>query len=136
MAGRHLPADHTKGDANTIGGYALVHGRPAAFEGTDGSSYSVEIVVDRVDHADAAYAAYFLFLRWRRVGPQGVEAHLESDYQRYGQTADAVRQEIGAMPLSEVRMILNAVIAERSPSDERRWWDVMRDESDDRGRPA
>ena len=28
---------------STIGGYAAVHGRPAAFEGSDGFSYSVEI---------------------------------------------------------------------------------------------
>ena len=36
-----LPADHARGDANTIGGYAEVHGRPAAFEGSDGMAYSV-----------------------------------------------------------------------------------------------
>ncbi|MFN8571490.1 MAG: hypothetical protein U0132_05485 [Gemmatimonadaceae bacterium] len=131
MAGRHLPADHAKGDANTIGGYASVHGRPAAFEGTDGLSYSVEIVVDRADDGSAPYAAYFLFVRWRRVGQPGVEGHLESDYQRFGQTPDEVRSAIGAMSLSEVRMILHDLIDQQAVPGERRWWDAMRDDTDD-----
>lgn len=132
MPGRFLPADHSKGDANTIGGYAAVHGRPAAFEGTDGMSYSVEIAVDRVDGADP-FAAYFLFLRWRRVGPQGVEGHLESDYQCYAASPEAAVSALGAMPLNEVRDLLNTVIAERSSGSARRWWDVMHDEhTDDR----
>ena len=45
---RFLPADHSKGDERTIGGYAAVHARPAAFEGRDGLSYSVEIMSDPV----------------------------------------------------------------------------------------
>ena len=53
------------GDANTIGGYAAVHARPAAFEGTDGMSYSVEIVVDETEIAGRPYGAYLLFVRWR-----------------------------------------------------------------------
>ena len=44
--GQFLPADHSKGDANTLGGYMAVHARPAAFEGSDGASYSAEIVTD------------------------------------------------------------------------------------------
>ena len=32
--------DHSKGDANTLGGYIAVHDRPAAFEGADGFSYT------------------------------------------------------------------------------------------------
>ena len=44
----------TRGDANTIGGYMAVHGRPAAFEGTDGLSYSVEIVTAPTGRRGAA----------------------------------------------------------------------------------
>jgi hypothetical protein len=33
---RFRQPDHSKGDASTIGGYAAVHDRPAAFEGSDG----------------------------------------------------------------------------------------------------
>ena len=41
--------DFSKGDPNTLGGYTAVHDRPAAFEGSDGFSYSVEVLADRDD---------------------------------------------------------------------------------------
>ena len=37
---QHRQPDHSRGDANTLGGYAAVHDRPAAFEGADGFSYT------------------------------------------------------------------------------------------------
>ena len=44
----------SKGDESTIGGYAAVHDRPAAFEGSDGFSYSVELMTEETgDRADA-----------------------------------------------------------------------------------
>ena len=58
--GQFLPADHSKGDANTIGGYMAVHSRPAAFEGSDGASYSVEIVTDTSGEEKRPFAAYLL----------------------------------------------------------------------------
>ena len=67
--GRFLPADHSKGDPNTIGGYMAVHDRPAAFEGSDGASYSVEIVADVSDEKDRPFGAYLLFVRWREGDP-------------------------------------------------------------------
>ena len=129
MSGQHLPADHSLGDANTIGGYALVHGRPAAFEGSDGFSYSVELAVDQVNDAGTLWAAYFLFLRWRRIGAAGVDGHLETDYVvRASSQADA-RAALGAFTLAQVREILEARIAEAAPKPARRWFDVMRDVS-------
>ena len=129
MSGRFLQPDHSRGDANTIGGYAAVHARPAAFEGSDGMSYSVEIVVDETGIAARPFGAYFLFLRWRRVGSQGIEGHLETDFLAHGPTAEAARSAIGAMTLEEVRHILNELIRERSANrPSRRWWDAMRDE--------
>ncbi len=134
MPGRFLPADHSKGDANTIGGYRAVHARPAAFEGPDGGSFSVEIAADRVAPEGAeSFGAYFLFLRWRRMGAQGVEGHLESEYLAWGPSADAARKALGVMPLLQVRDILNDLIAEKSDGtgEGRRWWDVMRDEGEE-----
>jgi hypothetical protein len=129
MSGRFLPPDHSRGDANTIGGYAAVHARPAAFEGSDGMSYSVEIAVDETDIAGRAFGAYFLFLRWRRIGEQGIEGHLETDYLAYGATAEAARTTIGAMTLNEVKALLEGLIREQAASrPTRRWWDAMRDE--------
>jgi len=129
MSGRFIPPDHSRGDANTIGGYAAVHARPAAFEGPDGMSYSVEIVVDETDIVGRPYGAYFLFLRWRRMGSQGIEGHLETDYLAYGATEDAARAAIGAMTLTAVKQMLDELIREQSASKPtRKWWDAMRDE--------
>ena len=129
MSGRFLPPDHSRGDANTIGGYAAVHARPAAFEGSDGMSYSVEIVVDETGIAGRAFGAYLLFMRWRRIGAQGIEGHLETDYLAYGASEDAARTSIGAMTLSDVKAILETLIREQAASrPSRRWWDAMRDD--------
>ena len=129
---RHLPADHSKGDANTIGGYAAVHARPAAFEGSDGMSYSVEICVDRTGELAGPYGGYLLFLRWRRMGAQGVEGHLETDFVAYGGTEEEARARVGRMSLGEVRETLERLIRERrgATAPTRRWWDVMREEDD------
>jgi hypothetical protein len=129
MSGRFLPPDHARGDANTIGGYAAAHARPAAFEGADGMSYSVEIVVDETDIVGRPFGGYFLFLRWRRIGTQGVESHLETDYLAYGPTEEAARAAIGAMALSAVKQLLDDLIREHSANQpSRKWWDAMRDE--------
>ena len=129
MSGRFLPPDHSRGDANTIGGYASVHARPAAFEGSDGISYSVEIVVDETEIAGRGFGAYLLFLRWRRMGAQGIEGHLETDYLAYGQSEDAARAAIGELSLDTVKRVLDDLVREQSASrPSRRWWDAMRDE--------
>lgn len=139
MAGQWLPADHARGDANTIGGYMQVHARPAAFEGSDGFSYSVAIEADATGERERPYGAYFLFLRWRRMGEQGVEGHLESAYLAHAPTPDAARRLLGGWSLAAVRAELEARLAERQltgdlaaepgrPVSGRRWWDVMRDE--------
>ena len=130
MSGQHLPADHSLGDANTIGGYALVHGRPAAFEGSDGFSYSVELCVDQVNDAGTLWGAYLLFLRWRRIGASGVEGHLETDYVARAASADAARAALGALTLQQVRTLLEQRIEETAPPPTRRWFDVMRDDGD------
>ena len=129
MSGRFVPPDHSRGDANTIGGYAAVHSRPAAFEGSDGMSYSVEIVVDETEIVGRPYGAYLLFMRWRRIGAQGIEGHLETDYLAYGASEDAARGSVGAMTLNDVKVLLESLIREQVANrPSRRWWDAMRDE--------
>jgi hypothetical protein len=132
MSGRWLQPDHTQGDANTIGGYMRVHGRPAAFEGPDGLSYSVALEADATGDAARPFGAYFLFLRWRRVGAQGVDGHLETGYLAHGGSAEEALAALGAWPLGDVRAALDACVAELTGGTEgtggRRWWDVMRDE--------
>lgn len=131
MPGRFLEPDHGMGDANTIGGYARVHGRPAAFEGSDGLSYSAAIEVEATGEPDRPYGACLVFLQWRRVGPPGVEAHLETPYLAWGPSEERAREALGAWLLADVKRQLDEqILRAASSSPSRRWWDAMRDESE------
>ncbi len=127
MAGQHIPADHSRGDANTIGGYAAVHGRPAAFEGSDGLSYSVEIVAAPTGRNESPCGAYLLFVKWSRIGAMTPEGHIESDFLAESDDEADARAIVGAMTLSEVRAQLESLLAPRTSSS-RPWYDVMRDD--------
>ena len=134
MAGQHIPADHSRGDANTIGGYAAVHGRPAAFEGSDGFSYSVEIVTAATGDANRPWGAYLLFVQWTRIGATSPAGHIESDFLAESDDESEAQSIVGALSLSDVRAVLESLIAERrGDAPPRRWFDVMRD--DDTGEP-
>jgi hypothetical protein len=124
--GRFLPADHSKGDPNTIGGYMAVHDRPAAFEGSDGASYSVEIVTDSTGDATRRFGAYLLFVRWR-AGDPVASGHLETEFIAYANTEDEARALVGALALNDVKSRLDALIKEKR-EDQTPWWDVMRSE--------
>ena len=124
--GRFLPADHSKGDANTIGGYVAVHDRPAAFEGSDGASYSVEIVTDTTGDSDRPFAAYLLFVRWG-VGDPVARGHVETEFLAYGASEDEVRASVGALSLNDVKARLDGLIKAKS-AEQKPWWDVMRSE--------
>ena len=124
--GRFIPPDHSKGDPNTIGGYMAVHDRPAAFEGSDGASYSVEIVTDSNDDKTRPFAAYLLFVRWAPGDPVA-SGHLETDLLAFAATEADARDIVGAMHLNEVKSQLDALIRAKR-ADERPWWDAMRSE--------
>ena len=108
--GQFHPADHSRGDANTIGGYMAVHARPAAFEGTDGASYSVDIVADESGQKEKPFAAYLLFVRWREGDPVA-SGHVETDYLRYGNTEAEAIAAVGALKLSEVKALLDELVS-------------------------
>jgi hypothetical protein len=132
MPGQHLPADHSRGDANTLGGYAAVHARPPAFEGTDGLSYSVEIVVSPTGHPDAPFGAYLLFVQWARIGATTPSGHLETDFLVESDSEAEARAVIGAYTLSEVRAALHDLIAARHGGPPgRRWYEAMQDEGEE-----
>ena len=126
---RYRPPDHSKGDESTIGGYMAVHDRPAAFEGSDGFSYSVEIMAEETGERPREWGAFFLFIKWARIGAQTPEGHLESDYLVRADSEDVARRAVGAMPLGDVKALLDRLIADkRGTESPRRWWDAMRDE--------
>lgn len=123
---QHLPPDHSKGDDKTIGGWMAVHARPAAFEGSDGLSYSVEIEVDETGEPMEAFAAFFVFVRWSRGEPR-VTGHVESDYLAHAATEEEARAAIGALPIDDAKRILDQVIADRGPARDLPVWDLPRD---------
>lgn len=124
--GRFIPPDHSKGDPNTIGGYMAVHDRPAAFEGSDGASYSVEIVTDETGDKAQPFAAYLLFVRWGRGDPVA-RGHLETDFLEFGATEDEARRLVGQMRLNDVKAALDALIRAQT-SSQLKWWDAMHGE--------
>ena len=125
--GQFLPADHAKGDANTIGGYMAVHQRPAAFEGPDGRAYSVDLVAQETGERARPWGGFLLFVRWSVGGQPALDGHLESDFLVYADNeADALAQ-IGAMSLSLVRSTLSALLNTDVTQSTRKWWDAMGD---------
>jgi hypothetical protein len=124
--GRFLPPDPSKGDPNTIGGYMAVHDRPAAFEGSDGASYSVEIVTDTSGEKERPFAAYLLFVRWGHGDPVA-SGHLETEFLAFATTEDDARKMVGGMLLNEVKLRLDQLITENR-AKLLPWWDSMRQE--------
>jgi hypothetical protein len=127
--GQFLQPDFSKGDPNTLGGYIAVHDRPAAFEGSDGYSYSVEILADEDGEGDERWGAYLFFVKWARIGASSPEGHLESDVLGRGATESAARDHVGALKLTDVKGVLDELIA-RAPGGrpKRKWWDAMADD--------
>ena len=130
--GQFRQPDFSRGDPNTLGGYMAVHDRPAAFEGSDGFSYSVEILAD--DERDGAepWGGYLFFIRWARIGASSPDGHVESDILAHGATESEARARVGALPLSEVKRVLDELIA-RAPGGaaKRKWWDAMAADEDE-----
>ncbi|HEY3287863.1 MAG TPA: hypothetical protein VGJ96_12165 [Gemmatimonadaceae bacterium] len=126
--GRFLPPDYSRGDENTVGGFAAVHGRAAALEGKDGLSYSLELLTDETGDPARPHGAFLVFLQWRRIGEQGVEGHLETDFLTYADTPEAALRAAAALPLTECQRLLDALVAARDGDRSRRWFDVMRED--------
>lgn len=126
--GQFKQPDFSRGDPNTIGGYAAAHDRPAAFEGADGFSYSVELMAVKDGSGSEAWGGFLFFVRWARIGASSPEGHLESDVLVRGGTQEQALEGLGALPLSRVKVVLDELIA-RAPGGppKRKWWDAMRD---------
>jgi hypothetical protein len=129
--GQHLPPEYGKGDETTVGGYAAVHSRPAALEGRDGMSYSLDLLSGATGDASRPFGAYLIFVRWSRLGAQKVEGHLETDFLAWGHTAAEAERTLGAMPLAQAQRELDALIAASRGASTRRWWNAIGDEGAD-----
>jgi hypothetical protein len=98
-------------DETTLGGYMAVHGRAAAFEGSDGEPYTIAIEADQ-DEAGEGWVGYLVFLRWSQTG-SAVMSHFETGDLARGATEPEVRAALERYPLARVRAILDEEIARR-----------------------
>lgn len=97
------------GDDNTLAGYLSVHGRPPAFGGSDGRSYTVGIVSDDDPGPDGRFGAALLFVRWSEH--QAPDGHLETGYLTFGETPSRAEEQLGRMTLREVKAALDSLLA-------------------------
>jgi len=95
-----------------------VHGRPPAFAGRDGASYTAATYVDDLPAADGRYGAALLFVRWSAHGDRP-EGHLETPYLAHGTTAADAVQPLLALSLHEVKAHLDRLCAARDAGLER-----------------
>lgn len=107
-----------------------MHARPAALEGRDGFSYSIEILSDSTGEPERPFGAYLMFVQWSRLGAQKVEGHLESGFLAWGAGAHEAEAALGEVALSAAQSVLDALIRARDGGSRRRWWTAM-DASDD-----
>jgi hypothetical protein len=94
----------------TLGGYMKVHTRPAAFEGSDGQPYTVDLDTEPIGNSGQEFAAFFVFLRWAETGA-GIMAHLLSEDVARGPTEAEARSGALELSLYEVKAELDAAIA-------------------------
>ena len=111
-----------------------VHARPAAFDGVDGFSYSVDILTDQTGVPGAPWGAYLFFVKWSAGEPQ-VAGHLETDFLATGANEAIVKRQVGAMPLASVKATLDGLIRTKektaTPVGDRPWWEAARREADE-----
>jgi hypothetical protein len=104
----------------TLGGYPLVHGRAPAFEGSDGRPYTAAVEVEPGDDASGAWVGYLVFLRWADTGT-AIMGHLETADLVAGDSDVEVRARLEALPLAEVKRILDETILRKGHDDEYGW---------------
>ncbi|MDB4947397.1 MAG: hypothetical protein JWM27_46 [Gemmatimonadetes bacterium] len=99
-------------DETTLGGYTAIHGRAAAFTGSDGEPYTVGVETEETGDPAAPWVAYLVFLRWAQTGST-VMGHMETPDLVSAETeADAARA-LETLTLHEVRGLLDDAIARR-----------------------
>jgi hypothetical protein len=103
-------------DDTTLGGYPVVHGRAAAFEGSDGEPYTVAVDTEDTGAGGEPWVAYLVFLRWSQTG-SAVMGHLESEDLARGATEAEARSVLEALPLSRVKEILDATVARKKDEE-------------------
>jgi hypothetical protein len=99
-------------DETTLGGYMAIHGRAAAFEAGDGEPYTVGVETDATGDDALPYAGYLVFIRWAQTGT-AIMGHMETGDLVFARTEEEARALLEALPLTEVRALLDEAIARR-----------------------
>ena len=100
----------------TLGGYQEVHERPPAFSGSDGQPYTASVEIESVENLAAPYVAYLVFPRWAETG-LGIVGHLETPVLCEGRSRDEVQDRVHALPLTEVKRLLDEAIQGKQGDD-------------------
>jgi hypothetical protein len=95
----------------TLGGYQAIHGRPPAFEGSDGRAYSAGIFSEDVPGPDGRYGAAVIFVRWS--ASQEPDGHLETGFLAHDADPARAEQAVGRMTLLDAKRHLDELIAGR-----------------------
>ena len=112
------PGESDSPDAldTTLGGYQEVHERPPGFTGSDGQPYTVSVEVESVENLAAPYVAYLVFPRWAETG-LGIVGHVETPVLCEGRSRDEVVDRIHALPLADVKRLLDEAIQRKDGDD-------------------
>lgn len=97
----------------TLRGYVEVHNRAAAFEGSDGQPYTVDVDVEETSDPAHPFVGFLVFLRWAETGA-GIMGHLESGDIAEGATEEEARRAVMELSLYEVKAELDAAIQRRA----------------------
>ena len=100
----------------TLGGYQKVHERPPAFSGSDGQPYTASVEIEAVENLAAPYVAYLVFPRWAESG-LGILGHVETPVLFEGKSQDEVQDQVHALPLTEVKRLLDEAIQGKAGDD-------------------
>lgn len=101
----------------TLGGYFKHHDRPPAFGGSDGHAYSVSVYVDTAADGAPGFSGALLFVRWSESGDRPT-GHLETDWLVRDESERAVKRQLLAFTLEDVKAHLERAIAVADPGDQ------------------
>ena len=100
----------------TLGGYLEVHERSPGFTGSDGQPYTASVEVESVENLAAPYVGFLVFPRWAETG-LGIVGHLETPVLREGRSRNEVEDQIHALPLTEVKRLLDEAVQRKYGED-------------------
>lgn len=106
------PNDPDGGSDLTLGGYLRRHHRPPAFQGSDGSPYTVSVEIEQTPNLLAPYSGYLVFPRWAESGA-GIVGHLETPTLLEKRSRMEAEASLGSMTLAEVQDLLEQAIQRR-----------------------